>query len=97
MAARGKLCVGYANRRDSYADRVEGVPGVAPDGGGVVSLDCEGHLIEDFGLADNLMIVHALDTFGHPMMVPEAEPEDVWRDLALFEKCVEWIAGQRPK
>jgi nucleoside 2-deoxyribosyltransferase len=94
MAARGKLCIGYTNRRDSYADRVEGVPEVAPDCGGLVSLDCEGHAIEDFGLTDNLMIVHALETFGAPMMVPEVEPEDVWRDLTRFEKCVEWIAGQ---
>jgi nucleoside 2-deoxyribosyltransferase len=94
MAARGKLCIGYTNRRDSYADRIDRVPGVAPDGGGLVSLDCEGHVIEDFGLPDNLMIAHALEAFGHPMMAPDVEPEDIWRDLTQFEKCVEWIAGR---
>jgi nucleoside 2-deoxyribosyltransferase len=94
MAARGKLCIGYTNRRDSYADRIERAPGVAPDGGGLASLDCEGHMIEDFGLLDNLMIAHALEAFGHPMMAPDEEPADIWRDLALFEKCVEWIAGR---
>jgi nucleoside 2-deoxyribosyltransferase len=97
MAARGKLCIGYTNRRDSYAQRIDGAPGVVPDGGGLVSLDCEGHVIEDFSLTDNLMIVHALETFGHPIIAPDAEPDDVWRDLTLFEKCVEWIAGQRPE
>jgi nucleoside 2-deoxyribosyltransferase len=95
MAARGKICVGYTNRRDSYADRVEGVPGVVIDSDSLVDLDCEGHVIEDFGLTDNLMIVHGLETFGHPIMVPDADPEDIWRDLTLFEKCAEWIARQK--
>jgi nucleoside 2-deoxyribosyltransferase len=95
MAARGKICAGYTNRRGSYADRVEGVPGVAPDSSGLVSLDCEGHVIEDFGLTDNLMIVHALDAHGYPMLTPDVDPVDVWRDLTLFEKCVAWVAGQK--
>jgi nucleoside 2-deoxyribosyltransferase len=95
MAARGKICIGYTNRRDSYADRIQGVPGAVIDTGGLVNLDIEGHLIEDFGLTDNLMIVHALETFGHPMMVPGADPDDIWRDLTLFEKCVEWVARRR--
>jgi nucleoside 2-deoxyribosyltransferase len=92
MAARGKICTGYSNRRDGYADRIECAPGVAPDGGGVVTLDCYGHVIENFGLTDNLMIVHALEAYGHPMLTPLAEPEDAWRDLTLFERCAEWIA-----
>jgi hypothetical protein len=41
------------------------------------------------------MIVHALDTFGCPILAPAAEPADIWRDLTLFEKCAEWIAGRR--
>lgn len=95
MAARGKICTGYSNRRDSYADRVERAPGVAPDGGSLVDLDCEGHIIENFGLPDNLMVVHAFEAFGHPMMAPHAEPADIWRDLTLFEKCADWIARQK--
>jgi nucleoside 2-deoxyribosyltransferase len=97
MAARGKICAGYTNRCDSYADRIERAPGVAPDSGGLVNLDCEGHLIEDFGLPDNLMIAHALEAFGQPMMAPDMEPADVWRDLTQFEKCVAWIAGQKAR
>jgi nucleoside 2-deoxyribosyltransferase len=94
MAARGRICSGYTNRRDSYADRIERAPGVAPDGGGLAGLDCEGHVIEDFGLPDNLMIAHALEVFGHSMMAPEEEPSDIWRDLTQFEKCVAWMAGR---
>ena len=97
MAAHGKICTGYTNRRDSYADRIaragtRSVPGVAPGGTELVSLDGEGHLIENFGLTDNLMIVHGLDAFGHPLLAPEAEPADIWRDLTLFEKCAAWLA-----
>jgi nucleoside 2-deoxyribosyltransferase len=95
MAARGKICAGYTNRRDGYAGRTECAAGVAPGGSGLANRDREGHVIENFGLADNLMIVHVLDTFGHPLMVPDAEPEDIWRDLTLFDKCAAWIAGQR--
>ena len=93
MASRGKICSGYSNKRDRYADRIERASSVAPDCGGLVSLDCEGHVIENFRLADNLMIVHAVEAFGHPMMVPDSEPADIWRDLILFEKCVTWIGG----
>jgi nucleoside 2-deoxyribosyltransferase len=95
MAARGKLCTGYTNRCDSYADRIECAPGVAPDVTGLVNLDCEGHLIENFGLTDNLMIVHALETFGHAIVAPGTEPDDFWRDLTLFEKCAAWLAGRK--
>jgi nucleoside 2-deoxyribosyltransferase len=95
MAARGKICTGYTNRCDSYADRVDRAPGVAPGASDLVNLDCEGHLIENFGLADNLMIVQALEVFGHSILAPGTEPADVWRDLTLFEKCAELIASQK--
>jgi nucleoside 2-deoxyribosyltransferase len=98
MAARGKICAGYTNRPGSYAGRIERIPGVAlgaDPSGGLVSLDREGHVIEDFGLLDNLMIAHALDAFGHPMVVPDVEPADIWRDLTQFEECVAWLAGRR--
>jgi nucleoside 2-deoxyribosyltransferase len=95
MAARGKLCTGYTNRRDSYADRIDRAPGVAPDMSGLVNLDCEGHVIENFGLTDNLMIVHALEASGHSILTPDAEPDDIWRDLTLFTQCAERIARSR--
>jgi nucleoside 2-deoxyribosyltransferase len=96
MAARGKICTGYTNRRGSYADRIA-CAGTrsAPGGRELLSLDREGHLIENFGLADNLMIVQGLDTFGHPMLAPDAEPADIWRDLTLFERCAAWLARQQ--
>jgi nucleoside 2-deoxyribosyltransferase len=97
MAARGKICAGYTNRRGTYADRIDGVPCAVIDTGGLVYLDSESHVIEDFGLTDNLMIVHALEAFGHPALTPDVEPHDIWRDLTLFEKCAAWIAERKRK
>jgi nucleoside 2-deoxyribosyltransferase len=91
MAARGKVCAGYSNCAARYSDRVERAYGVAA-GGGVAGLDRDGHVIENFGLSDNLMIIHALEQFGHPVIVPETAPADIWRDLTLFETCAEWVA-----
>lgn len=89
MAARGRLCAGYSNRRGDYAGRIAGA---APDG--CVLRDGNGHLVEDFGLVDNLMIAHALAAFGQPVLTPDGEePGDPFRDLTLFGRCVEWIAG----
>jgi nucleoside 2-deoxyribosyltransferase len=92
MAARRKLCTGYSNVPGSYSGRIDSVPKTLPDGH-AIEVDRDGHEVEDFGLADNLMIVHALDSFGHPLLVPHVAPANRWRDLALFEKCVQWIAG----
>ena len=91
MAARGRLCTGYTNRRGAYCGRVDHTD--RTDG---IVRDHDRLLVEDFGLADGLMIVHALDTFGLALLTPEVEPDDVFRDLTLFTKCVEWLAARRP-
>jgi nucleoside 2-deoxyribosyltransferase len=93
MAARGKLCAGYSNVPGSYSERVDGERKIHD--GLHLGVDHDGNEIENFGLADNLMIVHALDIYGHPLLTPAAAPADRWRDLALFEKCVRWIADRR--
>jgi nucleoside 2-deoxyribosyltransferase len=91
MAARRKLCTGYSNVPGGYADRVESLPKALPDGR-LIRVDRDGNEVEDFGLADNLMIAHALDSFGHPLLTPRVAPADRWRDLALFEECARRIA-----
>ncbi|MBR0694233.1 nucleoside 2-deoxyribosyltransferase [Bradyrhizobium lablabi] len=87
MAGRGKLCLAYSNDPASYANRVARLHQVAaaPDGR---LIDAEGMMVEEFGLPDNLMMMHALELHGSPLVTPRQAPEDIWRDLASFEACV---------
>src|SRR5436309_14436433 len=66
MAACGKLCLGYSNDPELYAERVARFTTVKPCGDR--SIDAEGLTVENFRLPDNLMIVHALDLYGCPLV-----------------------------
>jgi nucleoside 2-deoxyribosyltransferase len=93
MAGRGKLCLAYSNDPAVYADRVERfMPTVREDGRLV---DAQGLTVEDFGLVDNLMMIHALELHGCPLVTPAEMPVDVWHDLATFEVCVRMAASRR--
>ena len=93
MVGRGKPCFGYCNDPAIYADRVRRLTEVRTDNGWLV--DSEGLTIEDFGLPDNLMMIHALELHGAPMVTPRARPTDIWHDLAAFEACVKLAAERR--
>ncbi|WGS22591.1 MULTISPECIES: nucleoside 2-deoxyribosyltransferase [unclassified Bradyrhizobium] len=95
MAGRGKLCLAYSNDPASYANRVARLQQVAeaPDGR---LIDAEGLTVEEFGLPDNLMMIHALDLHGSPLVTPNEAPSDIWRDLASFEACVR-LAAERAR
>jgi nucleoside 2-deoxyribosyltransferase len=92
MAARGKLCLGYSNDPATYADRVRRFTEVRSEDGRLV--DAEGLTVEDFGLSDNLMMIHALDLHGCRLVTPERAPADIWHDLTAFEACVR-LAAER--
>jgi nucleoside 2-deoxyribosyltransferase len=92
MAAAGKLCLGYSNDPAPYVDRVKRFGTVEPYGGHLI--DAEKLTVENFGLADNLMMIHALDLYGCPLIVPRTAPADIWHDLTLFETCVR-LAAER--
>jgi nucleoside 2-deoxyribosyltransferase len=87
MAGRGKLCLGYSNDPASYANRVARLYQVAQAQDGRL-LDPDGLTVEEFGLPDNLMMIHALDLHGCPLVTPRAAPENLWHDLSCFEACV---------
>jgi nucleoside 2-deoxyribosyltransferase len=99
MAGRGKLCLGYSNDPSSYADRVRQFTEVVSRDGRLV--DAAGLTIEDFGLSDNLMMMHALDLHGCALLTPRQAPADIWHDLTAFETCVrmaaERLAAMRPQ
>ena len=90
MAGRGKLCLGYSNDPSSYADRVRQFTEVVLRDGRLV--DAAGLTVEDFGLGDNLMMMHALDLHGCALLTPRQPPADIWRDLSAFETCVRMAA-----
>ena len=92
MAGRGKLCLGYCNDPVVYADRVGRFIDVVSEDGRLV--DQQGLTVEDFGLVDNLMMIHALELHGMPLVTPAAMPADVWHDLAAFEACVRMAAAR---
>ena len=57
-------------------------------------VDAQGLTVEDFGLVDNLMMIHALELHGCPLVTPTQMPIDVWHDLAAFETCVRMAAAR---
>jgi nucleoside 2-deoxyribosyltransferase len=90
MAGRGKLCLGYSNDPSCYADRVREFTEVTSCDGRLV--DARGLTVEDFGLSDNLMMIHALDLHGWALVTPLQTPADIWHDLTAFETCVRLAA-----
>ena len=92
MAWRGKLCLGYSNDPSSYADRMRKFSDVNSRDGRLI--DALGLTVEDFGLSDNLMMIHALDLHGCALVTPRQAPVDIWHDLTAFETCVRMAAGR---
>ena len=92
MAGRGKLCLGYSNDPSCYADRVRQFTEVISRDGRLV--DAMGLTVEDFGLSDNLMMIHALDLHGCALVTPRQAPADIWHDLTAFETCVRMAADR---
>jgi nucleoside 2-deoxyribosyltransferase len=91
-AGRGKLCLGYCNEPATYAERVRRSAAVTTRNGRLV--DTDGLTVEDFGLSDNLMLIHALDRYGCALVTPRERPADIWHDLTAFETCVR-LAAER--
>jgi nucleoside 2-deoxyribosyltransferase len=90
MAGRGKLCLGYCNDPTRYTDRVRRITTVKQHYGRLV--DADGLTVEDFGLSDNLMMIHALELHGCALVTPRQAPADLWHDLTAFETCVRMAA-----
>lgn len=90
MAGRGKPCFGYCNDAALYVDRVRRHTEVHDRDGHLT--DAFGLTVENFGLHDNLMMMHALDLYGAPLVTPRETPADLWYDLTSFEACIQMAA-----
>jgi nucleoside 2-deoxyribosyltransferase len=93
MAGRGKFCFAYSNDPASYAQRVARTCEVTKSAGGHL-IDEDGLTVEDFGLPDNLMMIHTLDLHGARLVTPQQRPLDIWHDLTSFEACVALAADR---
>jgi len=93
MAGRGKFCLAYSNDPARYTERVARFGNVTKSAGGHL-IDSEGLTVEDFGLPDNLMMIHALELHGAKLVIPRQQPSDLWHDLASFEACVSLAADR---
>jgi len=93
MAGRGKFCLAYCNDPEIYAARAARFTTVTR-GSDKRLIDRDGLTVEDFGLPDNLMMIHALDLHGRPLVTPRARSQDIWHDLTSFEACVRLAAGK---
>jgi nucleoside 2-deoxyribosyltransferase len=93
MAGRGKLLFAYSNDPAVYAERVARSHRVTKSPSGHL-IDSDGLTVEDFGLPDNLMMLHALDLHGAALVTPRQAPADIWHDLTSFEACVRIVADR---
>jgi nucleoside 2-deoxyribosyltransferase len=93
VAGRGKLCLAYSNDPSPYPERVARMTNVTKSSDGRL-VDSDGLTIEDFGWNDNLMMIHALDLHGCPLVTPRVRPADIWHDLTAFEACVRLAADR---
>jgi nucleoside 2-deoxyribosyltransferase len=91
--ARGKKVFGYSNDPLNLCERVAGGFDAEPtlDGDGR-SYASDGFAIENFGLAENLMIVEAIRESGSQIVTPGGPVSDVHRDLRAFEACLAIVA-----
>jgi len=81
MRGLGRPVFGYTHHPANYRERVGGARGA--DGRWH---DADGLEIEDFGLAENLMLEGAILASGGVLL--RAETARGWEDLALFERCL---------
>jgi nucleoside 2-deoxyribosyltransferase len=80
MRALGRPVFGYTHAPGDYRLRVE----AGRDG--AAWRDAEGLEVEDFGLAENLMLEGAIAASGGVLL--RAAAPLAWTDLSLFETCV---------
>jgi nucleoside 2-deoxyribosyltransferase len=76
------------------ADRVARIAEIKKRADGQM-VDSGGLTVENFDQIDNLMIVHALEMHGYPIVKPQRAPSDIWHDLSSFEACLRLLAEHK--
>jgi nucleoside 2-deoxyribosyltransferase len=97
MRGKGKPVFGYSNHHLPFFDRVRKFndeplkhrPGAEPT---MAFEDNDRMGVEQFGLAENLMIVSAIHESGGTMVIGQTKRRDRYTDLVAFEECVKQAA-----
>ena len=80
MRALGRPVFGWSNNAIPFAERTRSFIGG--------TVDADGLAVEDFGLADNLMIEGGIHGSGGSFFAATVPADAVWRDLTAFERCL---------
>ncbi len=96
--ARGLPVFGYSNHHLSFFDRVRKFnakplkhrPGSEPT---MAFEDADRMGVEQFGLADNLMVIGAIHDNGGRIVLGRTKRRDRYTDLAAFEECVKQVVS----
>ncbi|MEZ5667042.1 MAG: nucleoside 2-deoxyribosyltransferase [Alphaproteobacteria bacterium] len=83
MRALGRLVLGYSNDGRGFAERTRACLDIAPG-----ASDADGMAIEEFGMADNLMMHGAVAASGATVEVTQAPPDARFTALDAFARCV---------
>ncbi len=83
---RGKPIFAYSNSATPFAERSRAVLERLPD-------PMPGLTVGGFGLPDNLMIPGAVETTGHPILLPQGGADLPFDSLEVFERCVALAAS----
>jgi len=93
MRGAGRKVAAYSNTTAGFADRVRQSDGkVGLDESGRLC-DGTGMVIEQFGLADNLMLEGALRDGGISLITNDVPAAALFSDLMAFARCVELLRG----
>ena len=96
MCAQGKLVYAYTNAAASHYDRCSAYYGgdirETADGR---HRGPDGISIENFDMADNLMLDGGIAARGGALVVGNAAPDALYTDLDAFEECLRLLAEQQ--
>ncbi len=84
MRALRRPVYGWSNTTTPFADRTRTFTHTTGTG----TTDADGLLIEDFGLADNLMIEGTITASGGVFCSAKCNEAGQWTDLEAFRKCL---------
>ena len=97
MRGLGRPVCGYSNTAARFGSRTLRFLGAGArrraDGGWE---DAEGMLVENFDLADNLMLEGGIAAAGGLFAAAEVADGRRWQDLSAFARCVAFLATRAP-